>query len=258
MHLTWLDSNSWLVEIGQKRIAIDPWLVGVLSFGNQEWLFKGVRSQDRPIPESIDLILLSQGLEDHAHPPTLKRLDRNIPVVASASAAKVVQKLGYRHVYPLLKGETWKLDNHLEIRATQGTPLGPFTLENGYLIRDLHQGTSLYYEPHGNHDPQLKDLAPIDVAIAPIINLSIPAIGSIIQGPERALELAQQIRPQFLLPTAAGGDIRLEGLINVLLKAKGSTKALQAQLQQHHLPTQIIEPQPGERIELKLKQPAAP
>ena len=94
MYLTWLDSNSWLIEIGSKQILIDPWIVGPLVFGNLSWLFKGERLTPRNIPEKVDLIVLSQGLEDHAHPETLKQLDKNIPVVASPTAAKVVQDLG--------------------------------------------------------------------------------------------------------------------------------------------------------------------
>ncbi|MFO0408591.1 MAG: MBL fold metallo-hydrolase, partial [Dolichospermum sp.] len=50
MNLTWLDSNSWLIEIGQQRILIDPWLIGTLTFNNLDWLFKGYRYQDRSIP----------------------------------------------------------------------------------------------------------------------------------------------------------------------------------------------------------------
>ena len=75
MHLTWLDSNTWLIEIGGKRILLDPWLVGSLVFGNLDWLFKGLRRNERPITENIDLIVLSQGIEDHTHPRTLKQLD---------------------------------------------------------------------------------------------------------------------------------------------------------------------------------------
>ena len=32
MYLTWLDSNSWLIEMGGKRVLLDPWLVGSLIF----------------------------------------------------------------------------------------------------------------------------------------------------------------------------------------------------------------------------------
>ena len=41
MHLTYLDSNSWLMELAGKKILLDPWLVGPLVFGNQSWFFKG-------------------------------------------------------------------------------------------------------------------------------------------------------------------------------------------------------------------------
>lgn len=60
------------IEMGGQRILLDPWLIGTLVFGNLPWLFKGSRATSSPIPENIDLILLSQGLEDLTHPPTLQ------------------------------------------------------------------------------------------------------------------------------------------------------------------------------------------
>ena len=105
MQLTWLDNNSWLMEISGKKILLDPWLVGSLVFGNLEWLFKGTKSKNYDIGQSIDLIVLSQGLDDHAHIPTLKELDHNIPVVASPNAAKVVEELGYTDIHTLSHGE---------------------------------------------------------------------------------------------------------------------------------------------------------
>jgi L-ascorbate metabolism protein UlaG (beta-lactamase superfamily) len=47
MEATWLDSNSWLIELGGRRMLIDPWLVGELVFGQQAWLFKGEHPQPR-------------------------------------------------------------------------------------------------------------------------------------------------------------------------------------------------------------------
>jgi L-ascorbate metabolism protein UlaG (beta-lactamase superfamily) len=41
MRLIYFGANSWLIELGQQRILIDPWLVGSLMFGNLTWLFKG-------------------------------------------------------------------------------------------------------------------------------------------------------------------------------------------------------------------------
>lgn len=129
MYLTWLDSNSWLLELSNQRILIDPWLVDALTFGNLDWLFKGYRPQERAIPENIDLILLSQGLEDHAHPQTLKQLNPNIPVVASPNAAKVVQALGYTSVTTLVHGESFTFNNQIEIRAFPGSPIGRLWLK---------------------------------------------------------------------------------------------------------------------------------
>ncbi|MEM1369418.1 MAG: MBL fold metallo-hydrolase, partial [Cyanobacteria bacterium P01_H01_bin.15] len=32
MHLTYLDSNSWLIELAGQQILLDPWLVDDLVF----------------------------------------------------------------------------------------------------------------------------------------------------------------------------------------------------------------------------------
>lgn len=252
MYLTYLDSNSWLIEIGGKRILLDPWLVGSLVFGNIDWLFKGIRREERPIPDNIDLILLSQGLEDHAHPPTLKQLDRNIPVVGSPSAAKVVQELGYTSITALAHGESFNLNQSVEIKAFPGSPIGPTLVENGYLLKELTSGLTLYYEPHGYHSPLLKQVAPVDVAIAPMIDLALPIVGSIIKGTKSALEVAQWLQPQVMLPTAAGGDVEFEGLLLKLLRTVGTAAEFQSTLQQNNLKTRVIEPTPGTRFEVPL------
>lgn len=257
MYLTWLDSNSWLIELASQRILLDPWLVGPLVFGNQPWLFKSDRRRERPIPDNIDLILLSQGLEDHAHPPTLKQLDRDIPVVASVNAAKIVQELNYTQITPLAHGESFSLGNQLEIKAIPGSPIGPFLVENAYILRDLETGTSLYYEPHGSHSPSLKNEGPIDVAIAPIVDLSLPLVGSIIKGKESALELAKMLQPQVMLPTAAGGDVIFEGLLMSLIRAQGTIEDFRSLLAKHEISTRVIDPKPGDRFQVPLEQRTA-
>lgn len=252
MRLTYFGANSWLVELGRQRILIDTWLVGPLVFGNFDWLFKGELPQPLgPLPEEVDLILLSQGLEDHAHRPTLEQLDRTIPVVASHKEAKVAEQLGYTQVTPLTFHETFTLANQIEIRAMPGAPIG-LQLENAYLLKQLDSGTSLYYEPHGFPCSQLKDYAPVDVVISPVVNLELPIAGAIIKGYTTALELAQWLRPQVFLPTAAGGDVQYEGFLISLLRTVGNVDELRSRLVQQNLPTQVIDPQPGQAVELTL------
>jgi L-ascorbate metabolism protein UlaG (beta-lactamase superfamily) len=249
MQLTWLDSNSWLIELGGKNILLDPWLVGNLSFGDLPWLFQGTKTVDRPIPTNIDLILLSQGLPDHAHPPTLEILDRSIPVVGSPSAAKVVQKLGYQTVTSLAPGERYRFAE-IEIKAVPGSPVGPTAIENGYILRA--DGNSLYYEPHGYHSPTLAQEAAIDVIITPLIDLKLPLIGAIIKGQASALALCELLKPKFILPTAAGGDVKFEGLLMSILSAEGTVKEFQDLLAAKSLMTQAIEPQPWQPLSLEL------
>lgn len=248
MYFTWLDSNSWLIEIGEQRILLDPWLVNSLTFNNLDWLFKGSRTKDRPIPENIDLILLSQGLEDHAHPPTLKLLEKNIPVVASPNAAKVVKELGYSNITTLNHGEMFTLNRQVEIKAFPGSPIGPTLLENGYFLQELGSGLTVYYEPHGYHSPQSQDFTTVDVVITPIVDLALPLLGPIIKGMNSALEVARWLQPKIMLPTAAGGDVLFEGLLNKFLQAKGSVEEFQELLKKNNLNTRIIAPQPGEQV----------
>lgn len=252
MHLTYLDSNSWLIELGGKRILLDPWLVGPLVFGNAGWFFKGERRTPRQIPENIDLILLSQGLEDHAHPETLKKLDRQIPVVGSPNAAKVVRELGYTQVTELPHGQSFSVDG-LEIKAVPGSPIGPMLTENGYLLKELATGYTLYYEPHGYHSETLKDLAPIDVVMTPIIDLGLPLLGPILKGTETALKLAQWVTPQVMLPTAAGGDVAFEGLLVSFLRAEGNLEDFRSMLARQNLSARVMEPTPWERFEVPLE-----
>jgi hypothetical protein len=48
-----------------------------------------------------------QGLDDHAHIPTLELLPKTLPVIASPSAAAVATKLGFTQVVSLAPGKTW-------------------------------------------------------------------------------------------------------------------------------------------------------
>ncbi|MBL1209832.1 MBL fold metallo-hydrolase [Geminocystis sp. GBBB08] len=244
MQLTWLDSNSWLIDIAGLRILLDPWLVGSLVFGNATWLLEGKKRTLRDIPENIDLILLSQGLEDHAHPPTLNILDHHLPVIASENAGKVCQGFGYTNIKTLKHDETYLFRNQILIQAIAGSPVGPNLVENGYIIRDLSNQESLYYEPHGFHSANLQRQEAVKVIITPLTNIKIPLIGSVIKGQENAVEVCRWLKPEYILSTAAGGDLEFQGLLTKILKEEGSIDNFRNLLIKENLNTKIIEPQP--------------
>ena len=253
MYLTWLDNNSWLIELGGKRILLDPWLVGQLVFAEMPWLFKGVLPHDRLVPEALDLILLSQGLPDHSHPPTLERLDHTLPVVGSPAAAEVVEKMGYTQVTALDHGQIYKLGSDLEIKAVPGSLVGPTTVENGYLLKELSTGLQLYYEPHGFHSQEILNSAPIDVVITPMLLITLPLVGPVIKGGQQTIELAKQVLPQVMLPTAATSETHYEGLLARLVHGEGGPDRIRQGLTEANLPTRVLTPTPGQRTEIPLQ-----
>ena len=139
---TYYGANGWLLEFNALRVLVDPWLRGSLSFPPGSWLLKGVLPHERPAPGSLDLLLLTQGLADHSHPESLELLPRDLPVIGSASAARVVQSLGFQTVTRLRPGETISHQG-LTVRATAGA-LVPM-VENGYLLE--HASGQLYLSP---------------------------------------------------------------------------------------------------------------
>lgn len=249
MQLTYYGANSWLLEFESLRILIDPWLVGSLTFGGQTWFFEGTHTLPTAIPEQIDLILLSQGLPDHAHPPTLKELDRSIPVVGSKSAVGVVRGLGYSDVTAIAPGETHQIQDALKIQATAGAPV-PQT-ENGYLLQGLTSAKTLYYEPHGFSDDQRLAQASVDVVITPIVDLEIPLAGAFIKGNQTTLELLRSLQPRYALPTAAGEGVEYSGVIDKLLSVKGGPEEFRQQLKTAAIATELLDAPPQQAIVLR-------
>ena len=66
---TYYGANGWLLDFDGYRVLVDPWLRGS-EFPRTMVSPRGTERRT-PIPEALDLLLLTQGLADHAHPDTL-------------------------------------------------------------------------------------------------------------------------------------------------------------------------------------------
>ena len=254
--LTFIGLNSWLLNIDDVQILIDPWLVDSIVFYGAPWLFK-VEHVEPPCytPEtlpSIDLILITQNLDDHCHPATLAQLSKQIPVIAAPSAVKIVEKLGYDRVIPLAPWQTYSLDDRVEITATPGAKIQGQT-ENGFLLKSIQTDKTLYYEPHLSTDRSTIDrigkLAKIDTIIAPIVGQIFPLLGKVIMNSQDAFNLASALQPQWYLPTAMG-EIDARGILPQLTRSDGSIEEFTKLLAQSQIPTQLLMPQPGETVSL--------
>lgn len=246
MHATYLGANGWLLEIGDLRVLVDPWLTGPLVFPPGPWLLRGELPHPWPAPERLDLLLLTQGLADHCHPPSLELLDRNLPVVGSATAAARARQLGFQQVTALKPGQQvhWPDgDQQLQITATAGAPVPQ--VENGYLLR--HPAGRLYLEPHGFCDPSLPPES-LDAVITPVVDLGLPLAGTFVKGQQVLPQLLERFQPRTVLASTTGGDVRFSGALVGLLREAGSLEAAAAQL---NAPGQrLVDPVPGERYHL--------
>ena len=239
---TYYGANGGLLEFNNLRVLVDPWLRGSLSFPPGSWLVKGVLPHERPAPGTLELLLLTQGLADHSHPESLDLLPRDLPVIGSTSAARVVRSLGFQTITSLKPGET---TNHqgLTVRATAGAPV-PME-EHGYLLE--HEAGQLYLEPHGFLDPNLPE-QPLDAVITPMVDLGLPALGAFVKGCSVAPELVQRFQPTTMLASTSGGDVRFSGALSGILQMNGSVEQTGRNLPTS---TQWLDPTPGERLVLK-------
>jgi len=213
---TYYGANGWLIELDKTRILIDPWLNGDLTFPPGDWLIKGKLAKEIDVPSNIDFLLLTQGQPDHAHPPTLEKLNKSIPVIASQAASKVLSQLGFIKINTLKPGETFK-NNNLNIQATSGASVP--NIENGYIIDSGLD--SIYIEPHGFLDYKIKPRN-IDLIITPVIDFSLPLAGKFIKGKTVVPDLIKLFNPTTILASTTGGDITFTGIINNLIKVDGT------------------------------------
>ena len=215
---TYYGANGWLVELDRIKILIDPWLNGELKFPPGDWLIKGKLSQYIKPPKDINFLLLTQGQPDHAHPPTLKNIDKSTIVIASESAGRVVSRIGFNNINTLKPGESFKY-NELNIQATSGASVP--NIENGYIID--HNLDSIYIEPHGFLDKKINSRH-IDLVITPVIDFGLPLVGKFIKGKTVLPELLKLFNPSTVLASTTGGDITFTGIINNLIKVDGSVE----------------------------------
>lgn len=268
--LTYFGVNSLSLDIGGKRLLIDPFLVDDLVFYGQTWAFRGSRRpnalaaadklQPEQVSERYDAIILTQGLDDHSHRPTLKRISRSMPIIASPSAAKVVKDLGFSNVTTVKPGSSCYFGADLQIFALPGSVVGPpwQDPENGYVFSDLRVGgMNVALEPHGNFlgpaiGTSFKALpkAPEIRIDALVVPLTAQRLGSyqLVNGAQEALETLQALdpTPRVVIPLR-NGEIDSQGAIGGALSELGSVEEFRGLLKQnpklHNV--QIIDMMPG-------------
>uniref|UniRef100_A0A8R7U4S6 Metallo-beta-lactamase domain-containing protein n=1 Tax=Triticum urartu TaxID=4572 RepID=A0A8R7U4S6_TRIUA len=142
--LTYPEFNGWLWELpGGFRVLVDPILIGNLDFGIP-WLFDAAKKtlpKSQPVAgllAGVDLLLITQSLDDHCHLRTLTQLAAirpGLPVVATPNARPILSALPFTHVTYLEPGQSTAAAA-VTVLATASPVLGPpwQRPENGYIV----------------------------------------------------------------------------------------------------------------------------
>lgn len=222
LRATYLGANGWWLAFGDLKVLVDPWLTGDLVFPPGPWLLRGRLLQPCPLPGSPDLLLLTQGLPDHCHPPSLEVLERRVPVVGSSSAVARVRRLGFTLVTALGPAENHRFGD-LRITATAGAAVP--AVENGYLLE--HPCGQLYLEPHGFLDDDLPARR-LDAVITPVVDLGLPGAGAFVRGRQVLPRLLERFDPLTVLASTTGGEVRFDGLISRFFLQEGTVGEAEA------------------------------
>ena len=222
---TYLGSNGWLIKFKKTNLIIDPWLKGDLIFPPGEWFFKGSLEEEILIDKDIDIILLTQGLPDHCHVPTLEMFRKDIPIICPKSAVATLEKIGFDSIKVLKPTE--KI-NHLNLsfEASAGAPVPQ--IENGYIVKD-EQDNGFYIEPHGYLDENINKQN-LDAVITPTKNLELPLVGSFVKGADVIPKLIKKFNPKFILSSTIGGDAKYSGFLNKFISVQDFEKELNCNL----------------------------
>tara|TARA_B100000212_G_scaffold327825_1_gene291479 strand:- start:579 stop:1292 length:714 start_codon:yes stop_codon:yes gene_type:complete len=221
---TYLGSNGWIIEFMKTRIVIDPWLVGDLIFPPGGWFFKGTIKDEIQTPENINLILLTQGLPDHCHIPSLKKFPRKTNIICSKSAFKTLDELNFESINIMKPGENLKF-NDIKIEATSGAAVPQ--IENGYILES--DDGSFYIEPHGFLDKTIKPRK-LDAVITPTKNLQLPILGPFVKGADVIPNLVKLFKPSYILSSTTGGKAQFSGILNSFISLEEYKKSLDCKI----------------------------
>lgn len=141
-------ASVWLVAIGGQTLLFDAWLDDPYVSGSGAF-FTGRRLEAPALGADalppLDAIVLSSAEQDHAHPRTLARLDKSVPVFASRAAARSARRAGFRAVTTLAPGDPVALCGG----AVSALALPGLGRNTAVVLRDPSTGERLCIAPHG-------------------------------------------------------------------------------------------------------------
>lgn len=220
--------SSWLLNWNETALIIDPWLVGSEIDGfkwlNEQWHIKDPVEINKIA--DYDAILVSNPYSDHCHLETLRKLNTNVPLIATeATCKRIKREWKERITTPVgyLQADNFTLFKNLKITALK--PVGKI-IDPIYHSLLISSGMdAIFYSAHGIPltSVQLALLKPFNIKLlaTTFTWFKLPQImgGLVNPGYEAALKLADQLKAQYIINTHDEPKIA-KGLVNTLSKVK--------------------------------------
>jgi L-ascorbate metabolism protein UlaG (beta-lactamase superfamily) len=197
--ITFFGHATVLIELAGLRLVTDPVLrrqVGPL------WR-RTPKPHLGPLT-GLDAILISHLHLDHYDPPSLRLLDKGVPIIGPVGSARSLAWRGFTDVHEMKPGESLRL-GQLDVVATQakhrGTrhPLARRTPSNGYVISA--GGRDVYFAGDTGLFPEMASIGTgLDVALLPIAGLGpwLPEFKHM--SPRHAVKAMELLRPRLVIP----------------------------------------------------------
>jgi L-ascorbate metabolism protein UlaG (beta-lactamase superfamily) len=199
LQLRFLGHATFAINLDGQNIITDPVFTQTVTF---------LKRHSLPVNpnwyQSPDLILVSHAHLDHFHPPSLRKLNRQIPCLVAPGLKTKFMKLGFTKVTELPVSHTYHFKK-LTLKAVYAKHQASFlpgTKPISDCIGFLIMGSQTIYFP-GDTDfyPQMKHLAKlkIDLCLIPIWGWAIDDHGLHLN-PQKAVRALRLIKPKVAIP----------------------------------------------------------
>jgi L-ascorbate metabolism protein UlaG (beta-lactamase superfamily) len=195
--LTWLGHATVLLEVGGARLLTDPLLRDRVGH-----LRRHAASPPPGVAEGIDAVLVSHMHLDHLDVASLKRLRRDITVLAPNGAGALLRRLGFSRTTELQPGEQAAVAGAAVLAvpaAHDGRrhPLAPPAEAIGFVIVGEHR---VYFAGDTDLFEGMHEMAgTLDAALLPVWGWG-PSLGPGHMDPIAAARATAVLRPRVAVP----------------------------------------------------------
>ena len=194
--VTYVGHGTVLAELDGARLLTDPVLRGRVGP-----LRRHGAAPPPSLVEGLDAALISHLHHDHADLPSLRRLDREVPMLVPPGAGEFLERRGFTAVRELAPGESSQVGAVTVTAVEASHPGARRRAKDAEAVGFLLSGTRrVYFAGDTDLFDGMESLGEgLDLALLPIWGWG-PSIGPGHLDPERAARAAALLSPRMMVP----------------------------------------------------------